>query len=142
LFGDYKSNVAPVYILYREGDDKPVASQLDIIDTLPGEKGYNDFRQVFVIEFRAPVSMSLLPLSTAWMAVSELAPQPVAFYAAVFFLVNATYIFLIWELIGSCGFKTLAHGSEDGREATCICNRHITASSLPVQSPISSCASF
>ena len=29
-------------------------------------------------------SMSLLPLSTAWMAVSKLAPQPVAFYAAVF----------------------------------------------------------
>jgi len=44
-------------------------------------------------------SMSLLPLSTAWMAVSGLAPQPVAFYAAVFFLVNATYISLIWELI-------------------------------------------
>lgn len=44
-------------------------------------------------------SVSLLPLSTAWMAVSELAPQPVAFYAAVFFLVNATYIALILELI-------------------------------------------
>lgn len=44
-------------------------------------------------------SMSLLPLSTAWMAVSELAPQPVAFYAAVFFLVNATYVALIWELV-------------------------------------------
>jgi uncharacterized membrane protein len=44
-------------------------------------------------------SVSLLPLSTAWMAVSELAPQPVAFYAGVFFLVNATYIFLIRELI-------------------------------------------
>jgi len=44
-------------------------------------------------------SMSLLPLSTAWMAASKLAPQPVAFYAAVFFLVNATYIALIWELI-------------------------------------------
>ena len=44
-------------------------------------------------------TVSLLPLSTAWMAVSKLAPQPVAFYAAVFFLVNATYIFLIWELI-------------------------------------------
>jgi hypothetical protein len=28
-------------------------------------------------------SMSLLPLSTAWMAVSTLAPQPFAFYAAV-----------------------------------------------------------
>src|SRR5215469_10718171 len=44
-------------------------------------------------------SMSLLPLSTAWMANSELAPQTVAFYAAVFFLVNATYICLIRELI-------------------------------------------
>src|SRR5437870_5863665 len=44
-------------------------------------------------------SVSLLPLSTARMAVSELAPQPVAFYAAVFFLVNATYLCLIWELI-------------------------------------------
>jgi uncharacterized membrane protein len=44
-------------------------------------------------------SVSRLPLSTAWMAVSDLAPQPVAFYAAVFFLVNATYVSLIWELI-------------------------------------------
>ena len=45
-------------------------------------------------------SVSLLPLSTAWMAVSELAPQPVAFYAAVFFLVNATYVALIFDLVG------------------------------------------
>src|SRR6476659_3267572 len=44
-------------------------------------------------------SMSLLPLSTAWMAVSRLSPQPVAFYAAVFFLVNVTYICLVRELI-------------------------------------------
>jgi uncharacterized membrane protein len=44
-------------------------------------------------------SMSLLPFSTAWMAVSRLAPQPVAFYAAVFFLVNVTYIALILELV-------------------------------------------
>jgi hypothetical protein len=40
---------APVYVLYREGEDKPVASQLDIIDTLPGEKGYNDFRQIWKV---------------------------------------------------------------------------------------------
>ena len=45
-------------------------------------------------------SIPLVPLSTAWMALSELASQPVAFYAAVFFLVNATYICLIWELMG------------------------------------------
>jgi uncharacterized membrane protein len=44
-------------------------------------------------------SISLPPLSTAWMAVSRLSPQPVAFYAVTFFLVNATYIALIWELI-------------------------------------------
>jgi hypothetical protein len=40
---------ALVYVLYREGEDKPVAGQLDIIDTLPGEKGYNDFRQVWKV---------------------------------------------------------------------------------------------
>lgn len=45
-------------------------------------------------------SMSLLPFSTAWMAVSRLAPQPVAFYAVVFFFVNATYVMLICEIIG------------------------------------------
>src|ERR1700756_4683741 len=44
-------------------------------------------------------SMSLLPLSTAWMAVSRLAPQPVAFYAAGFFLVNVSYVCLMWELV-------------------------------------------
>src|SRR5215475_2990212 len=40
---------APVYVLYREGEDKPVVGQLNIIDTLPGEKGYNDFRQVWKV---------------------------------------------------------------------------------------------
>lgn len=38
---------APIYVLYR--GDKPVPGQLDIIDTLPGEKGYNDFRQVWKV---------------------------------------------------------------------------------------------
>ena len=40
---------APVYVLYRQGEDKPVADQLDIIDTLPGDKGYNDFRQIWKV---------------------------------------------------------------------------------------------
>ena len=40
---------APVYVLYREGEDQPLADQLDIIDTLPGETGYNDFRQVWKV---------------------------------------------------------------------------------------------
>jgi uncharacterized membrane protein len=53
-------------------------------------------------------SVSLLPLATAWMAVSRLAPQPVAFYAAVFFLVNATYMALIWELTGQESAKEIS----------------------------------
>jgi hypothetical protein len=40
---------APVYVFYRKGEDKPVAGQLDIIDALPGEKGYNDFHQVWKV---------------------------------------------------------------------------------------------
>jgi hypothetical protein len=40
---------APVYVLYRDGEDRPIAGQLDIVDTLPGEKGYNDFRQVWKV---------------------------------------------------------------------------------------------
>lgn len=51
------------------------------------------------LNFAHLFSMSLLPVSTAWMAVSRLAPQAVSFYAAVFFLVNTTYIGLIRELV-------------------------------------------
>lgn len=51
------------------------------------------------INFAHLFSMSLLPFSTAWMAVSRLSPQPVAVYATIFLLVNVTYIALIWELI-------------------------------------------
>lgn len=40
---------APVYVLYRKGEDKPVESQLDIVDSLPGDKSYNDFRQVYKV---------------------------------------------------------------------------------------------
>lgn len=53
-------------------------------------------------------SVSLLPLATAWMATSKLAPQPVAFYAAVFFFVNATYICLIRELIERVSFDDVS----------------------------------
>ena len=52
------------------------------------------------VNFAHLFSMSLLPLATAWMATSELQPQPVSFYAAVFFLVNLTYCALIWHLVG------------------------------------------
>jgi uncharacterized membrane protein len=51
------------------------------------------------VNFAHLFAVSLLPLATAWMAVSELAAQPVSFYAADFFLVNATYVFLVRELV-------------------------------------------
>ena len=48
-FDAQSTTAAPVYVLYREGEDRPAFGQLDIIDTLPGEKGYNDFRQVWKV---------------------------------------------------------------------------------------------
>lgn len=37
---------APIYVLFHEGEDTPVAGQLNVIDVIPGEAGYNDFWQV------------------------------------------------------------------------------------------------
>lgn len=37
---------APLYVLYREGETRPVEEQLDIVDAIPGDAAYNDFRQV------------------------------------------------------------------------------------------------
>jgi hypothetical protein len=51
-----------------------------------------------MVQFCASVFYVASSLSISWMPNSELAPQPVTFYAAVFFLVNATYLCLIWEL--------------------------------------------
>jgi TMEM175 potassium channel family protein len=59
------------------------------------------------INFAFLFSVSLVPLSTAWMAVSKLAPQPVAFYAALFFVVNAAYLLLVRELIGRTRHKDI-----------------------------------
>lgn len=37
---------APIYVLFREGQATPVPEQLNIIDVVPGDAGYNDFWQV------------------------------------------------------------------------------------------------
>ncbi|MFZ6012894.1 MAG: hypothetical protein ACOYXT_21290, partial [Bacteroidota bacterium] len=34
---------APIYVLFKEGSDSPVPDQMNIIDVIPGETGYNDF---------------------------------------------------------------------------------------------------
>lgn len=37
---------APIFVLFREGESTPVQGQLNIIDVIPGDQGYNDFWQV------------------------------------------------------------------------------------------------
>ena len=44
-------------------------------------------------------SVSLIPFTTQWVADSKLAAAPVALYAAVFVLVNVTYVALCWEAV-------------------------------------------
>jgi uncharacterized membrane protein len=51
------------------------------------------------VNFAHLFSVSLLPFATAWIADTELASIPVAFYAGDFVLVNATYLALCWEVV-------------------------------------------
>lgn len=37
---------APIFVLFHEGESMPVAGQLNIIDVIPGDAGYNDFWHV------------------------------------------------------------------------------------------------
>ncbi len=37
---------APIYVLFREGEELAVAGQMNIINVVPGDTGYNDFWQV------------------------------------------------------------------------------------------------
>ncbi len=37
---------APIYVLFREGEQQPVPNQLNIVDVIPGDEGYNDFWHV------------------------------------------------------------------------------------------------
>ena len=44
---DVKSTTtAPIFVLFREGESTPVAGQLNVVDAIPGDAGYNDFWQV------------------------------------------------------------------------------------------------
>lgn len=38
---------APIYVLIKSGQTTPVTGQLNIIDVIPGDAGYNDFWQVY-----------------------------------------------------------------------------------------------
>ncbi|MCA9679831.1 MAG: hypothetical protein H6709_02615 [Kofleriaceae bacterium] len=40
---------APIYVLFRDGEDTPVADQLNIVPVIPGDPGYNDLWQVVAV---------------------------------------------------------------------------------------------
>jgi uncharacterized membrane protein len=50
-----------------------------------------NFAHLFVV--------SLVPFSTAWIAVTRFAAVPVAVYAAIFVLVNSAYVAFVWEVL-------------------------------------------
>jgi hypothetical protein len=37
---------APIYVLFRQGENAPVLGQLNIVDVIPGQQGYNDFWRI------------------------------------------------------------------------------------------------
>ncbi len=57
-------------------------------------------------------TVSLMPFSTAWIAETELAAIPVAFYACVFVLVNATYLVLCFEAVDGPQGEGLPHRAQ------------------------------
>src|SRR5260370_22372937 len=44
-------------------------------------------------------AVSLVPVSTAWVAVTRFAAAPVAVYAAVFVMVNSAYVAFVWGVL-------------------------------------------
>lgn len=44
---------APIYVFFKPGATAPVAGQLNVIDTIPGDAGYNDFWLVTKVEVPA-----------------------------------------------------------------------------------------
>lgn len=44
-------------------------------------------------------TVSLVPFATAWIAETQLGAVPVAVYASIFFLVNVTYVLLVFEAV-------------------------------------------
>lgn len=66
---------APIFVLFRQGETTPVAGQLNIIDVIPGEQGYNDFWQVVRVtvpaDYVANTATSLEDLVAAGYAMQE-----------------------------------------------------------------------
>jgi hypothetical protein len=40
---------APIYVLFKDGESMPVVGQMNIVNVIPGDTGYNDFWQVYKV---------------------------------------------------------------------------------------------
>ena len=58
---------APIYALFREGEDTPVEGQLNIVDTKPGDDGYNDFWHVHKVTVPADYEANTLTSASQLM---------------------------------------------------------------------------
>jgi len=60
---------APIYVLFREGEDRPVDGQRNVIDAIPGDDGYSDFWHVHRVtvpaDYEANAATSLADLTDA-----------------------------------------------------------------------------
>jgi hypothetical protein len=66
---------APIFVLFREGETTPVEGQLNIVDVIPGDPGYNDFWQVVRVtvpsNYVANTATSVADLVAAGYAMQE-----------------------------------------------------------------------
>lgn len=58
---------APIFALFREGEDSPVEDQLNIIDVVPGDAGYNDFWHVHKVTVPADYVANTITSSSELM---------------------------------------------------------------------------
>ena len=65
---------APIYALFEAGASAPVAGQLNIIDVIPGDAGYNDFWQVM----KVTVPAGYVANTVASLAEIQAAGYPIA----------------------------------------------------------------
>lgn len=59
---------SPIYVLFRQEENSPIEGQLNIIDTIPGDEGYNDFWNVHKVtvpnDYRANQVTSLQEINS------------------------------------------------------------------------------
>ncbi|MEJ2443375.1 MAG: hypothetical protein P8Y42_07930 [Exilibacterium sp.] len=68
---------APIYVLFREGEDTPVPGQFNIVDVIPGDQGYNDFWQVHKVTVPADyVANSSTSLTDILSMEYDITPTP------------------------------------------------------------------